>query len=56
MSVVKKILGRFFGSKSERDLKILKPVIDQVNFVTPEIEILSDDGLRKKTFEFQEKI
>ena len=56
MSVVKKILSRFFGSKSERDLKILKPVIDQVNVVTPEIEILSDDSLRMKTFEFQEKI
>ena len=56
MSVVKKILSRFFGSKSERDLKILKPVIDQVNVVTPEIGILSDDSLRMKTFEFQEKI
>jgi preprotein translocase subunit SecA len=56
MSVVKKILGRFFGSKLERDLKILKPVIDQVNIFTPEIEILSDDNLRRKTFEFQEKI
>ena len=56
MSVIKKLLGQFFGSKSARDLKSLKPVIDQVMSATPEIEILSDDGLREKTFEFQEKI
>jgi preprotein translocase subunit SecA len=56
MSVIKNLLGQFFGSKSARDLKALKPVIDQVMSATPEIETLSDDGLREKTFEFQEKI
>jgi preprotein translocase subunit SecA len=56
MSVIKNLLGQFFGSKSARDLKGLKPVIDQVMSATPEIETLSDDGLREKTFEFQEKI
>ena len=56
MSVIKNILASLFGSKSARDLKDLKPVIDQVKLVTPEILALTDNGLREKTFELQEKI
>ena len=56
MSIIKNILGRFFGTKSGRDLKALKPIIDKVQKVSPAIESLSDDGLRAKTSEFQNKI
>ena len=56
MSIIKNILGSFFGTKSGRDLKVLKPIIDKVQKVSPSIESLSDDGLRAKTSEFQNKI
>ena len=56
MSIIKNILGSFFGTKSGRDLKALKPIIDKVQKVSPTIESLSDDGLRAKTSEFQNKI
>ena len=56
MSIIKNILGNFFGSKSDRDLKVLKPVIEKVEKVSPAIELLSDDELRGKTSEFQNKI
>jgi len=56
MSIIKNVLGGFFGSKSDRDLKVLKPVIEKVQKVSPAIELLSDDELRAKTSEFQNKI
>ena len=56
MSIIKNLLGTFFGTKSDRDLKVLKPVIDKVQKVSPTIELLSDDELRGKTTEFQDKI
>lgn len=56
MSIVQNILGKLFGSKADRDLKALQPIINQVQKVTPEIQSLSDDDLRAKTAEFQSKI
>ena len=56
MSIIKNLLGTFFGTKSDRDLKVLKPVVDKVQNVSPTIELLSDDELRGKTTEFQDKI
>jgi len=56
MSIIKNILGSFFGSKSDRDLKVLKPVVEKVQKVSPAIELLSDDQLRGKTYEFQTKL
>jgi preprotein translocase subunit SecA len=56
MSIIKNILGSFFGSKSDRDLKVLKPVVEKVQKVIPAIELLSDDQLRGKTYEFQTKL
>jgi preprotein translocase subunit SecA len=56
MRIIKNILGSFFGSKSDRDLKVLKPVVEKVQKVIPAIELLSDDQLRGKTYEFQTKL
>ena len=56
MSVIQNILGKLFGSKADKDLKELKPIIDKVNLVSPAIIALSNDGLRAKTIEFKEKI
>ena len=53
MSIIKNILGSFFGSKSDRDLKVLKPVVEKVQKVSPAIALLSDDELRAKTTEFR---
>lgn len=49
-SVISKLFG---GSKSERDLKELKPFVTQVNEVYPSLQSLSDDELRGKTAEFK---
>jgi preprotein translocase subunit SecA len=53
---INKTISKLFGSKSESDYKLLSPIIDQVNAVSPSIAALSNDELRGKTFEFREKI
>ncbi|MFT3994231.1 MAG: preprotein translocase subunit SecA [Dysgonomonas sp.] len=50
------ILTKFFGNKSQRDLKEINPYVDKIKAVYPEIEKLSHDELRAKTVEIRQKI
>ena len=49
---IKKILG----SKSDKDLKDLYPLVDDINLKFDKLKNISDDELRNKTFEFKEII
>ena len=49
-------LSKLFGTKSDRDLKEVKPFLDATLKVYPEIQKLSNDQLRAKTVEFKERI
>jgi preprotein translocase subunit SecA len=51
-SLIKKIVG----SKNERELKRIQPLVDKINQREPEISPLNDDQLRGKTSEFKERI
>ena len=51
-SLIKKIVG----SKNERELKRIQPLVGKINQREPEISPLSDDQLRGKTSEFKERI
>lgn len=50
------ILTKIFGSKHERDLKKLRPILDQINQLEPGLQALSDEQLKAKTPEFQQRI
>jgi len=50
------ILEKFLGTKSERDLKLIKPIQFKVIEAYEEIKNLSNDELRAKTNEFRIKI
>jgi len=54
--MIDKVLTAIFGSKHDRDVKRMLPVVDQINSLEPEIQQLSDDGLRAKTQEFRERL
>ncbi|SKC40920.1 preprotein translocase subunit SecA [Bacteroidales bacterium WCE2004] len=43
------VIGKIFGSKSERDYKAVKPTLDKILAVYPEIDALDDDGLRARS-------
>ena len=50
------ILKTIFGSKSDRDMKAIQPVLDQILKVYPEIDALSNDALRARTEALKAKI
>ena len=50
------ILKSIFGSKSDRDMKAIRPVLNQILAVYPEIDALSNDELRAHTEALKAKI
>jgi preprotein translocase subunit SecA len=42
-----------FGSKHERDVEDLYPIVDEINSHTASLQQLTDDELREKTTEFR---
>src|SRR5213082_2732007 len=56
MTMIDKVLTSIFGSKHERDVKRMLPIVAQINALEPEISSLTDDGLRAKTQEFRERL
>ena len=50
------VIKKIFGSKADRDMKAVKPILDKVLAAYPEIDKLSDDGLRAKSEELKKKI
>src|SRR6478609_8505898 len=50
-------IQKFFGgSKSEKDVKIIQPLVGQINQHFTSYQSLSNDQLRSKTLEFRERI
>jgi len=50
------LLKKFFGTKSDKDIKIIFPVVEQVRLVYDTLQSLSHDQLREKTNALKEKI
>ncbi|MBW1741865.1 MAG: preprotein translocase subunit SecA [Deltaproteobacteria bacterium] len=50
------VLKKVFGSKNERELSKLTPIVEQINAFEPEMQGLSDDQLKAKTQSFKEQI
>jgi preprotein translocase subunit SecA len=51
-----KSLTKIFGSKSDRDLKELYPIVEEIKIEYEKLSGLSDDQLRAKTAEFKKII
>ena len=50
------VITKIFGSKHERDIKKIMPIVERINEISEEYKSLSDDQLRAKTDEFKQKI
>ena len=48
-----KFLTKLFGTKSQRDIKAIKPIVDEILRIYPQIDALSNDDLRAKTRELK---
>ena len=50
------IVKKVFGTKNDREVKRLKPVVEHINGLEPEFEKLTDAELREKTDEFRRRL
>jgi preprotein translocase subunit SecA len=50
------ILKKIFGTKHEREMKRLRPMVAAINDLEAKIHALDDAGLRRKTFDFKQRI
>ena len=53
---VKKFIERIIGSYSDRELKRIYPIVDQIEALEPEIEKLTDSQLKAKTPQLRERL
>lgn len=51
-----KIFDKLFGTHSERELKLITPVIDRIEELRPAMQALSDGELREKTKEYRQRL
>ncbi len=51
-----KIFDKLFGTHSERELKLIDPVIDRIEALRPSMQALSDEELRDKTKEYRQRL
>src|SRR5919112_484744 len=54
--MVDAILAKIFGTKHEREMKVLRPTIAAINELEPGMQQLSDEQLAAKTQEFKQKL
>jgi preprotein translocase subunit SecA len=52
IETIKKVVG----SKNERELKKIRPLIDEIGRLEPEMRALTDEALRGKTAEFRQRL
>ena len=50
------ILQKIFGSRNQRELRKLQPVVDRINRLEPTFQAKSDDELRAMTPEFKRRL
>jgi preprotein translocase subunit SecA len=56
IDAITKVLGKVFGVKADKDLKILRPYADLVNVEYAKLANISDDELRNRTVQIKQRI
>ncbi|WP_447973586.1 preprotein translocase subunit SecA [Nitrospira sp. Kam-Ns4a] len=51
-----RLLNILFGSKNDREIKRMRPIVDQIAALEPSLAALSDTQLRDKTEEFRKRL
>ncbi len=50
------IISKLFGSRSQREVKVILPLVDKIEALEEEYKALSDAQLQAKTPEFKERL
>ena len=56
LDFITKKIANIFGTKSDRDLKEIQPILDKILVEFPKLSGISNDQLRAKTLEFKKRI
>src|SRR3954453_11445978 len=54
--MIDSVLAKVFGTKNEREIKAMRPIIAAINDLEPHVQQLSDADLAAKTVEFRERV
>ena len=49
------LIDKVFGTHSERELKRIKPIVDKIESLRPQMQALSDEELKAKTEEYKKR-
>ncbi len=50
-----KFVEKIFGTHSQRELKMIMPIVDKIESLRPQMQALSDEELKAKTKEYKER-
>ena len=50
------LITKIFGTRSQREIKKLQPIVDKILAMEPEFAALSDEALKAKTAEFKQRL
>ncbi len=56
MAILEKILGKFLGNKSDKDIKIIRPTVTEINEEYIKLSTVSNDMLRDRTQQLRQEI
>jgi preprotein translocase subunit SecA len=54
--LIGKLAAKVFGTQNERDVKRIRPLVEEINALEPQMQALGDEQLRAKTDEFRARI
>ena len=54
--MIGKTLAKVFGTSNEREIKRMRPAVDEINVLEPQMQKLTDEQLRAKTAEFRARV
>ncbi len=55
-TLIDQVVAKFIGTKHERDLKVIQPLVTRINALAPEFEKLSDDELLEKIVQLRAQV
>ena len=55
-TLIDQVVAKFIGTKHERDLKVIQPLVTKINALAPEFEKLSDAELLEKTVQLRAQV
>jgi preprotein translocase subunit SecA len=54
--IINSVVARFIGTKHERDVKAIQPLVEAINALEPEMKALSDEGIAAKTAQLKKEV